>query len=1225
MRHILASLVLAVAAALLLAAVQPARSQATPTTLPTCQAMVRAALEQLEANCTGVGRNTACYGNMLVETTFAHDVPDDYFSAPADRADVVTLRTMSTAPMDQANDVWGVALMNVQANLPGTLPGQSVTMILLGDTVVGNAVPEADAALPADPVAVFAAEPADIHMRPLTDAPVAGQVAALTRLEADARTPDQQWVRVVAPAALAETAVSGWLRAAQLAPFDASPLPVVGAQTRTPMQAFVFRTGIGQPTCAEAPNSVVVQGPANTQVVMNVNGADLTIGSTVRLASVRGAPQAILSALNLPQDIASALGQAGQQGEETCGVMEMSVLSGAVELNDGDVTLPEGNVAYAVFCGEQAPDGGPEATPSPDDPFGLAGMNFASAWGAFRPMTEEELLALEPLEDVDDTILNYVIRLPGVTGIQPPIYHTPTPFAPPGPVATATAAPTQTPSPTPNPTIPPGTGLSTFIGVNPAANNQTATVGQPFAVPFAVTVTDPYGGPSIGVPVTFSAPASGASGTFTATGTTTQTVLTDGGGNAVASPFTGNTIAGSYTVTASAPQDVGSFAAALKLDWAKPATQATLATSFSVINAPAAPARISAAPGGDNLTAEVGATYSGRPAVLITDTFGNPVAFAPVAFSVLPGSSGAGGSFSGSAVANGASGSDGIATAPFITANTTAGAFQVSADAGFGSVNLNLTNLPGAPAAFAATFGDGQSATVGTAFANFLIARLTDSYGNGIAANSVTFTAATSGPGAGFLGSGGSSETVSTDSDGYAASSAVIANTVAGGHTVSASAGAFSASYSLTNLPGAPASMTVTGGNGQSTLINTAFATALSVSVADSYGNAATGASVTFSAPASGASGSFGGPATVTADASGIATAPALTANSLAGSYTVAASSGSVSASFSLTNLNPQPSLTSLSPNSATAGDAGFTLTLTGTDFVNGMQVTWSGQPNLSAAVGSATSATVSIPAGYMAAPGVYSVGVVNPGPGGGPSSGTLSFTVHASTVVTSLADSGPGSLRQVIADAPAGSTISFATSGTITLTSGVISIGKDLTLSGPGAGLLTISGNNTSRIFDLYGAAVSLSGLRLTAGRASGPGGPDGGAIYVFSGASLNVTNSQFDQNTAQGDPCCEKGGAIFSVGVVSITSSSFINNFANQMASAVAVWPTAVSLSITNSCLVGNTGAGGYAVSSSVPSTISGNWWGDPGGPGANGVNNSMPADSAPASAPLGGVPGC
>jgi hypothetical protein len=61
--------------------------------------------------------------------------------------------------------------------------------------------------------------------------------------------------------------------------------------------------------------------------------------------------------------------------------------------------------------------------------------------------------------------------------------------------------------------------------------------------------------------------------------------------------------------------------------------------------------------------------------------------------------------------------------------------------------------------------------------------------------------------------------------------------------------------------------------------------------------------------------------------------------------------------------------------------------------------------------------------------------------------------------VVTSLSDSGPGSLRQAIADAAPGSTITFGVSGTLTLTSAELAISKDLTLSGPGAASLSISG----------------------------------------------------------------------------------------------------------------------------------------------------------------------
>src|SRR5947209_7183029 len=91
----------------------------------------------------------------------------------------------------------------------------------------------------------------------------------------------------------------------------------------------------------------------------------------------------------------------------------------------------------------------------------------------------------------------------------------------------------------------------------------------------------------------------------------------------------------------------------------------------------------------------------------------------------------------------------------------------------------------------------------------------------------------------------------------------------------------------LTNNPGAPATLTVVAGNNQSAAVGTAFATALQAVVTDSFGNVIPGVSVTFAAPASGAGGSFAGSATVTTDARGVATAPAFTANTIAGSYNV--------------------------------------------------------------------------------------------------------------------------------------------------------------------------------------------------------------------------------------------------------------------------------------------------------------------------------------------------
>src|SRR5258707_4658165 len=92
---------------------------------------------------------------------------------------------------------------------------------------------------------------------------------------------------------------------------------------------------------------------------------------------------------------------------------------------------------------------------------------------------------------------------------------------------------------------------------------------------------------------------------------------------------------------------------------------------------------------------------------------------------------------------------------------------------------------------------------------------------------------------------------------------------------------------------------------------------------------------------------------------------------------------------------------------------------------------------------------------------------------------------VPSTLTVRNNLDSGAGSLRAEIAAAHSGDTIVFAPSlngQTITLASGELLIKKNLTVAGPGAANLTISGNHASRVFELSKLdQVTLSGLTIS------------------------------------------------------------------------------------------------------------------------------------------------
>jgi hypothetical protein len=113
-------------------------------------------------------------------------------------------------------------------------------------------------------------------------------------------------------------------------------------------------------------------------------------------------------------------------------------------------------------------------------------------------------------------------------------------------------------------------------------------------------------------------------------------------------------------------------------------------------------------------------------------------------------------------------------------------------------------------------------------------------------------------------------------------------------------------------------------------------------------------------------------------------------------------------ATFTIQASNPVPTITAINPSSAVAGSGGFTLTITGTNFVNGSVVRWNGSPRTTTFV-SSTRLEAAIPASDVATAGTANVTVFNPAPGGG-TSNTATFTIQASNPVPTITAINPSS-----------------------------------------------------------------------------------------------------------------------------------------------------------------------------------------------------------------------
>jgi uncharacterized protein YgiM (DUF1202 family) len=337
-----------------------------------CPGVVDQALAQLGTNCAGMDRNSACYGFNNVVADFNVPVPSSFFTVTNDRAELLTIDSIETGELDLSNDEYGVSLLSVQANLPGTLPGQGTVFVLVGGTKVQDAVSPSQAVVPGTTAQLTTTADTELRTYPNTGAwsssDVVGSVATGTTVTADAIDPTGGWVRVVANGA------AGWINLAA-ASGDTSGLTTVSPTSKSPMQAFFFRTGIGGVTCDDVPSVLAVQGPQNASVDITAQGVNVRIMSTIVL-------QTLPPGANPPTSF------------------QLTTLSGLAIIypdTPNAIYVPAG-FSTTIALGPVGPDG--------------FSQQVVGNWSPLRPITQDEIDQLRKLSIIPANVLNYVPGVP---------------------------------------------------------------------------------------------------------------------------------------------------------------------------------------------------------------------------------------------------------------------------------------------------------------------------------------------------------------------------------------------------------------------------------------------------------------------------------------------------------------------------------------------------------------------------------------------------------------------------------------------------------------------------------------------------------------------------------------------------------------------------------------------------------------------------------------------
>jgi Abnormal spindle-like microcephaly-assoc'd, ASPM-SPD-2-Hydin/Beta-propeller repeat len=184
---------------------------------------------------------------------------------------------------------------------------------------------------------------------------------------------------------------------------------------------------------------------------------------------------------------------------------------------------------------------------------------------------------------------------------------------------------------------------------------------------------------------------------------------------------------------------------------------------------------------------------------------------------------------------------------------------------------------------------------------------------------------------------------------------------------------------------------------------------------------------------------------------------------------------------------NPLPILSTISPTSAVAGAAAFSLTVNGSGFVAGSQVQWNGAP-LTTTYVNGTQLTATVTAASIAAAGEAQVTVANPAPGGG-TSASVAFTIAAGPSQLSVS---PGTIdfgNQSVGMPSPAQTVTLTNTGGQAISFSSVAASSQFSESDTCSGMLAPSAScKVILIFTPSAAGPQTGTLNLTDDAASSP-----------------------------------------------------------------------------------------------------------------------------------------